>query len=214
MAIPDYMLVNETDKTPIRPYEAPLPVSAVRLIAPLPNPETGVLRDVVIKELKLKRTNLNELRGDEPPSRFIAGLSPATMIPYPEKPPEEFDDNDCDTLRIEVEQKTWVPTLINAPMPFSIVDELRNKYSKFRDRHDPSYVARKMKEDEQAEERKKSVKKMMTPLKELRRKERTERKAKGQPVLSEEMMEKIGEVMAKHAVSKSGPASAMSVNAS
>ena len=201
MAVPNYMLVNETDKTPIRAYEAPLPLSAVRLVAPLPHPETGVLRDVVIKELKLKKTNIKELSGEESPSRFIAGLRPATRIPYPEKPPEEFDDNDCDTLRIEVEQKTWVPTLITAPMPFSIIDELRNKYSKFRDRHDPSWVAKKVKEDEEAEERKRSIKKMMTPLKEVNRKERLERKAKGKPVLSEEMLAKIGEVMARQATS-------------
>ena len=206
------MLVGESDKTPYRPYSAPLPLSAVRLVIPFPHSETRTLRDAVITEVKLKRVGLNELKGDEPPSRFIAGLSPAIRIPYPEKAPEEFDDNDCDTLRIEVEQKTWVPTLINAPMPFSIVDELRNKYSKFRDRHDPSWVAKKMREDEEAKERQRSVKKMMTPLKELHRKERAARKAKGKPVLSEEMMEKIGQVMARQAISNTGPASAMSID--
>ena len=190
--------MNETDKTPIRPYEVPLPLSAVRLVAPLPHPETGVLRDVVIKELELKVKSLRELKNEDPPSRFIAGLKPATLIPYPETEPEAFEDNDCDTLRIEVEEQTWVPTLLKPPMPGSIIDELRGKYSKFRDRHDEAFIAKKIQEDNAAEERKNSIRKMMTPLKELHRKERAEKKARGKPQLSEELLSKIGEVMARN----------------
>lgn len=198
VAIPDYLLLNETDKTPIRPYDFPIPLSAVRLVVPLPHPETGALRDVVIKELKIKPQSLRELKGEDPPSRFIAGLKPATLIPYPETDPEVFEDNDCDTLRIEVEEQTWVPTLLKPPMPSSIIDELRGKYSKFRDRHDEAFLAKKVQEDVEAEERKKSIMKMMTPLKELHRKERAEKKARGKPQLSEEMLSKIGEVMARN----------------
>jgi len=215
VAIPGYLLISETDKTPIRPYEVPIPLSAVRLVAPLPHPETGGLRDVIIKELKLKPKSLRELKGEDPPSRFIAGLKPATLIPYPETEPETFEDNDCDTLRIEVEEQTWVPTLLKPPMPGSIIDELRGKYSKFRDRHDEAFIAKKIQEDLEAEERKKSIRKMMTPLKELHRKERAEKKARGKPQLSEELLTKIGEVMARNippetsALSTDGRASLM-----
>lgn len=191
-------MISETDKAPIRPYEVPLPLSAVRLVAPLPHPETGILRDVIIKELKLKPKSLRELKGEDPPSRFIAGLQPATLIPYPETEPEVFEDNDCDTLRIEVEEQTWVPTLLKPPMPGSIIDELRGKYSKFRDRHDEAFLAKKIQEDNAAKERKNSIRKMMTPLKELHRKERAEKKARGKPQLSEELLSKIGEVMARN----------------
>ena len=180
------MLVGESDKRPIRTYEIPIPLSSVRLVYPLPHPETGILRDVVIKELA--RDN---------GGRCIAGLTPTTRIPYPEKEPEVHEDYDIDTLRIEVEAKTWVPTLLRAPMPQGVIDELRNKYSKFRDRHDEDFIARKVKEDEDAEEQKKPAKSMMTPLKELHRKERAEKKARGKPVLDEEMLAKIGEVMAR-----------------
>ncbi|MCJ1287003.1 hypothetical protein MMC26_006350 [Xylographa opegraphella] len=198
VAIPDYLLMNEVDKTPVRPYEVPIPLSGVRLVAPLPHPETGALRDVVIKELRLKKTNYAQLGGDDPPTRFIAGVKPAIQIPYPEKAPEEFEDNDIDTLRIEVEERTFVPTLLQPPMPAGIIDELRNKYSKFRDRHEDAFIAKKMEEDRVEEERKRSIRKMDTPLKELHRKERTERKARGKPVLSEEMLARIGELMAKN----------------
>ena len=198
IAIPEFLLMNETDKTPIRSYDVPIPLSAVRLVAPIPDPETGLLRDVVIKELNMKAKTLRELKGEDPPSRFIAGLKPAMLIPYPEKEPETFEDNDCDTLRIEVEEQTWVPTLLKPPMPGSIIDELRGKYSKFRDRHDEAFIAKKIQEDVEAEERKKSIRKMDTPLKELHRKERAEKKARGKPQLSEELLSKIGEVMARN----------------
>ena len=45
-----------------------------------------------------------------------------------------------DTPAKLVEKPTFFPTLLMEPLPSSIIDELRNKYSKFRDRHDPSYV--------------------------------------------------------------------------
>lgn len=161
------------------------------------------MRDVVIKELR-RNKNPPKRSTDSRPRRYIAGLDPPTMIPYPEKEPEEFEDNDIDTLRIEVEERTWVPTLRRPPMPPSIIDELRNKYSKFRDRHDDSFIAKKLREDEEAAEKKKtSAKKMMTPLKELHRKERAEKKARGKPQLSEETLQKIGEVMARSMPSRS-----------
>ena len=209
VAIPDYLLLNEVDKTPVRPYEVPIPLSSVRLVAPLPQPETGALRDVVIQELRLKKTNYAQLSGDDPPTRFIAGVKPAIPIPYPDKEPEEFEDHDIDTLRIEVEERTFIPTLFQPPMPAGIIDELRNKYSKFRDRHDDAFIAKKMEEDRITEERKRSIRKMDTPLKELHRKERAERKAKGKPVVSEEVLAHIGELMAKNAVSDASSQSAM-----
>ncbi|MCJ1389354.1 hypothetical protein MMC18_002210 [Xylographa bjoerkii] len=208
VSIPDYLLLNEADKTPVRPYEVPIPLSAVRLVAPLPHPETGALRDVVIKELRLEKPGFAQLSGEDPPTRFIAGVKPAIQIPYPERAPEEFEDHDIDTFRIEVEERTFVPTLVRPPMPTGIIDELRNKYSKFRDRHDDAFIAKKMEEDRIAEERKRSIRKMDTPLKELHRKERAERKARGKPVLSQKTLAQIGELMAKNAVPESSSQSA------
>ena len=183
--------MTEMDKRPIRTMEAPLPLSALRLVHPLPHPETGELRDVVIKELKRARTRKKEI------VRCIAGVSPRIVIPFPEKVPEEHEDHDIDTLRIEVEEKTFVPTLLRPPMPETVIDELRNKYSKFRDRHDEDFVARKMKEDEEAAAAKNGARTLMsTPLKETLRRERMAKKALGKPELSEDMLARIGELMA------------------
>ncbi len=82
-------------------------------------------------------------------------------------------------------------------MPMSVIDELRNKYSKFRTRHDPEYIAAKMEEDRQKEESKKLMRQMSTPLKEINRRERKLRKAKGKGVLTRPMLERIGEVIAR-----------------
>ena len=182
------MLAKDIDKTPYRAFNMPLPLSDVRLVAPLPHPETGVVRDVVIKELQTV-----------PQGRIIAGVVPATRIPYPERKKIEHEDHDVDTLRIEVESRTWVPTLRDPPMPPSIIDELRNKYSKFRTRHDDEFIAKKQEEDYMADVIKRaSSKRMLTPLKELHRRERAEKKAMGQPELSEDMLAKIGEVMVRN----------------
>ena len=90
-----------------------------------------------------------------------------------------------------------MPTLLHPPMPMSVIDELRNKYSKFRTRHDPEYIAAKMEEDRIAEEQKSLSKKMRTPLNEANRKARKERKKLGKGALTDDMLAKIGELMVK-----------------
>lgn len=82
-------------------------------------------------------------------------------------------------------------------MPGSVIDELRNKYSVFRTRHDPEYVEKKLEEDRQIEAKKMSIKEMDTPLKEINRKERKLRKAKGKGRLTRRMLHQIGGMIAK-----------------
>ena len=205
VAVPEYMLLTDSNKTPYRAYSPGVPLSDVRLVAAMPHPETGVLRDVIINELAFKRESLAQVKGDEPPARYIAGLVPQTFVPYPEKADDmEYDDNDIDTLRIEVEAQTWTPTLRRPPMYPGIIDELRNKYGKFRTRHDEDYIARKIAEDEAAKARLAGMnRKVITPLKDLHKKERAEKKALGRPELSDADLATIGEVMAKNVQSRS-----------
>ena len=92
-----------------------------------------------------------------------------------------------------------MPTLLHEPMPGSVIDELRNKYSKFRDRHDRDYLEKLEKEDEKAVEKKRwGELSMMTPLQEMHAKRQAERQAKGAPELGPEMLARIGEVMARN----------------
>ena len=82
-------------------------------------------------------------------------------------------------------------------MPGSVIDELRNNYSIFRTRHDPEYIEAKMKEDQEKEEKKRQIEEMWTPLKEVNRRARKLRKAKGKGKLTPKMLERIGRVIAK-----------------
>ena len=196
--MPEYMLVNDPDKTPTRPYPLPVPLSDVKLVAKLPNPETGVERDVVINELKIEK-NYGRDRDTIPFKRRIAGVVPRTYIPLPKKEDPEYDDYDSDTLRLDVEESTWMPTLREPPMPASIIDELRNKYGTFRTRHDDWYIAKKEEEDRKARESKEMLNlKMVTPMQELKMKEKAEKQAKAAPRLSDEMLAKIGEIMVRN----------------
>ncbi len=87
-------------------------------------------------------------------------------------------------------------------MPGTVIDELRNKYSAFRSRHEESYVA--MYEREDAREARREERRsfgmggMMTPLRELHVKERRERGKRREEEVSEEVLGRIGEVMARN----------------
>ncbi|KAI9829066.1 MAG: hypothetical protein M1832_000089 [Thelocarpon impressellum] len=196
IAIPKWMIKDEEpDKRPVRSIEAALPLSSVRLVHPLTDASTGQTRDVIVKTLVNGRVWFDRHSGTQRWSRYIAGLD--IKIPWPKKEAKQQSEHDVDTLRAEVEARTWVPTLLRPPMPPSVIDELRNKFSRFRDRHDPEYIAAKTAEDE-AEREQQAGTAMVTPLKEAKRRARRERKSVGKGVLSTDMLERIGEVMARN----------------
>ncbi|KAI9054195.1 hypothetical protein LZ554_001366 [Drepanopeziza brunnea f. sp. 'monogermtubi'] len=194
ISVPSYMVPEEApDKRLIRTIEQPISLKSVRLVHPLPDPETGVVRDVIIKKLVSKYCSIpNQRKGYW--IRIIPGLN--IKVPFPKTAPKEHVDCEGDTLPQDVDAKTFVPSLLTPPMPGSVIDELRNKYSVFRTRHEPEYIARKEREEEEKEARKKLVKKMRTPLNEANRKARKERKKLGKGTLTPEMLEKIGQVIA------------------
>ncbi|KAH7040469.1 uncharacterized protein B0I36DRAFT_10797 [Microdochium trichocladiopsis] len=177
--------------------EFPLPISSVRLVYPVQNPTTGITKDVIINQLVATEYVRDRVTGKERWTRTIPGLSMA--IPWPEKPPKEVKEHPADTLRIRVEQRTFIPTLLRPPMPESVLDELRGKYSRFRTRHEPEYIAAKEAEAQAAKERNATLMdSIRTPLQELHRHERAEKKKKGKPRLTLEMLEEIGKVIAKN----------------
>ncbi|CAL8582545.1 hypothetical protein XPA_008201 [Xanthoria parietina] len=200
IATPEYMKTASQPHPPVQTTEAPLPLSSVRLVTPVPDPSTGRKRDVIVNELTLERGK-----------RYIANyIHPVTAkyhyIPWPAKETPEFQDQDVDTLRIEVEQETWVPTLLRAPMPTGVIDELRNKYSKFRTRHEDSYLEMKEEIDRKAKEREAELKwgggtprVMLTPVQELNRQRRMERRGVEEEnnELTDEVLAGIGETMAR-----------------
>jgi large subunit ribosomal protein L24 len=173
----------------------PLPITSVKLVFAYTDPDTGLTRDVIATKVVNGNIFHDRHTGRKRWTRYVAGLD--IPIPWPKVEPKERRDYDCDTLRIDVETKTFVPTLLRSPMPSIVIDELRNKFSKFRIRHDEEYIQKKEQEEEEKQQKLRMAAEMRTPLKELRRAELKRLKAKGKPKLTDEMLAKIGEVIAK-----------------
>ncbi|KAI0882514.1 uncharacterized protein GGS22DRAFT_169635 [Annulohypoxylon maeteangense] len=188
--------ISLSDTVNVMSMELGMPISRVRLVYPLQNPETGITKDVIINRIEPRNIIHDRYTGKRIWDRVVPGIN--TVIPWPEKEQKDIKDRKNDTLRIEVEEKTFVPTLLRPPMPEMLIDELRGKYSRFRTRHDPEYIARLEAQEQAEKDRKKLVETMRTPLQELHRAEREKKKKKGKPRLTIEMLEKIGEVMARN----------------
>ena len=201
MPTPKYLLEATGEKRPIQTTEASIQLSDVRLVYPLLNSETGIRRDVIINELEKKSVPKipGRFYGPRVEKRYIAGLEPQEFIPFPEVPKTEEKDHDIDTLRIEVDERTWIPTLLGPPMPETVIDELRNKYSVFRDRHDDEFIQKKEQGQARLEAwKKRKAEMMLTPLQEFHRKQRAEKRKLGWAPLDQETMERIGQVMARN----------------
>lgn len=198
---------SERSMEPMVAMPIHIPLSDVRLVYPLPDPETGVPHDVVIERLSPVDRQWDRVKKEwDDGQRLIAGTN--TIIPWPEKLPPEYEDHDVDTLRISVEEDTFRPYLLNPPMPLSVIDELRNKYSKFRTRHDWEYVQKKEAEDARSEKRKELGKTMRTPLQELKD-VREKEKALKEKELSDEQLARIGEVIERERARAMGAAREM-----
>lgn len=180
----------------------PISIDSIRLVFPLTNPETGVTRDVMIQQLKATKPNM----GSENMSfdrwhygkrwdRFVPILN--TVIPWPEVQAPEHEAKAADTVREQVEQRTFYYSLLAPPMPDTLIDELRNKYSRFRTRHEQWYIAEKEAEADEKQRMHEMLQSMQTPLEEFQEKRRETRAAMGEPELSEEMLAKLGEIMAQ-----------------
>ncbi|USW58460.1 Putative ribosomal protein L24 [Septoria linicola] len=189
--VPQWMRDENGDNRDVVPVDQMISRKDVRLVYPLAHPDTGIPRDAIIERLDLVKRP--DGKGN---LRLIPGSN--TIIPWPKPEPTggQREDYDDDTLRITVEERTFRPFLIRPPMPLTVIDELRNKYSRFRTRHEYDYTVQKELDDAKVQERKGLIKTMRTPLQELavlREKQKVEQERE----LSREQLAKIGEVIAQ-----------------
>lgn len=173
-----------------------VPISAVRLVHPVTDPATGITRDVIIRQLAHANVRRDRLTKTTEWDRYVPGLN--TIIPWPEKTDPEEVETKADTTRADAQEATFVPTLLRPPMPEALVHELRNRYSRFRTRHESWYLEKKTAEANAEKDAKKGAETMLTPQDEFNRQRKEERRARGQPVLTTEMLEKLGAHMAKN----------------
>jgi large subunit ribosomal protein L24 len=165
-------------------------------VHPIKDPKTGIIKDVIISQLARGLVKWDRRTGYKTWRRYVPGLN--ITIPWPERDVPEPKETPADTKRDDFEATTFIPTLLTPPIPEAVIDELRNRFSKFRTRHEPWYIAKKEAEEAEKHARNKGADYMLTPLEELHRQQRAARKALGQPQLSDEMLEKIGRVIAKN----------------
>lgn len=187
---------------PARSQAMPISVDSIRLVYPLPDAETGVTKDVIIQQLKAVPPNmqssnmsLDRWQYGKKWDRVVPSLN--VVIPWPEVTAPEFEATPSDTVREQVEQRTFYYNLLSPPMPDGVLDELRNKYSRFRTRHEPWYVEQKEAEEFARVNKHEALRAMQTPLDEFHERQREIRDTEGEPELSDEMLEKLGEFMAK-----------------
>ncbi|KAJ5774563.1 hypothetical protein N7457_009459 [Penicillium paradoxum] len=141
----------------------PFPVSFddIRHVIPLEDAESGKLQNVIVEHAYAAGPYTERSEHSKLPryTRYVSGLD--IEIPWPLEDEPVITDGDMDTTRMAAEMSTFIPTLAQPPMPSTVIDELRNKYSRFRTRHDPEYLAQKMKQDYRKEYR--QTVSMMTP---------------------------------------------------
>lgn len=167
VAIPEH-LSSPGDDRPFRTMSLPIPFNDVRLICALRNPETRVLEDTVIDNVHCGPPFIERHSDSILPrhTRFIAGTD--VELPWPQDSLPDLQENpSVDTTRMEVTRKTYSPTLTDFPLTPGVIDELRNKYSTFRTRHDEEYLQKKREENVRAEWKKSKT--LMTPMEEFRK---------------------------------------------
>lgn len=184
------------------PTPMPLSIGAVRLVYPVTNPETGVTKDTIIHQLKAVPPNmqsehmsLERWEHGQKWDRVVPGIN--MVIPWPEVNVPKFETHDADTPRTDVENRSFYYNLLSPPMPESVIDELRNKYSKFRTRHEPWYVAKMEAQANSAKRQHAMLMSMQTPEDEFYAQKQEAKAAKGEPELTDEMLEKLGQIMAQ-----------------
>lgn len=178
-----------------------LPLAAVKLVHPLPSADAaGGYRDVVIDRLALRDVpNAKTLLYNPAakPVRFIPGTN--TVIPWPTETAEEHKTHADDTVRLNVHSDTDAkPVLLSAPMPTSVIDELRGKYSRFRTRHTAAYIAAKEAQAGLGKRRDEVLGRLVkTPLQEFHERRLEGKRAAAPRALSVEQMAAIGEAVAR-----------------
>lgn len=180
----------------------PISVAAIRLVYPITNAETGVTKDSIVHQLKaipanMQSENMSYERWEygQKWDRVVPGIN--VVIPWPEVKVPEFVTHEIDTARDLTEERTFYYNLLSPPMPPDMIDQLRNKYSRFRTRHEPWYIAKKAAEASGRKYQHEMLKSMQTPGDEHRAAKDVEKAIRGEPELSEEMLEKLGQIIAQ-----------------
>ncbi|GLI72260.1 hypothetical protein PoHVEF18_000430 [Penicillium ochrochloron] len=143
--VPEWAKASMGIKSDVLLQNMPVPMDDVRLVFAMTDGKAT--KDYIVQHAHAGRPYVERPSWSKVPkfTRYVSGLN--IRIPWPTEEEPQYEDGEFDTTRMEVEGSTWVPSLDNPPFPSTIIDELRNKYSRFRTRHDEEYVREKVMEE-------------------------------------------------------------------
>lgn len=130
----------------------PIAMSDVQLVTKVKDSKTGVVKDVVVRQVFGGAPYEQREEGSNLPrhTRYFENTDGTqTVIDWPEEDSERYYTQSCDTTRDLVEEVTYYPNL-NEEMPLAdgVIDELRNPHSRARkDWDDTEFMKKKMLED-------------------------------------------------------------------
>lgn len=179
---------GEKRRAPYQAVDYPIPIDDVRLVFPMKDDETNEVKDIIIRHMRGGEPIMEREHGVPTPrhTRYIEGLD--IELPWPRAEPPDYKAEDSDTLRLSVEEKTYVPS-INPPFPTSIIDELRNPFDRERGRHEQEFIDRKLKED--ALEAWKKSRRLLTPQAEFLERKAVEKREAQKAEITTDLLELI-----------------------
>ncbi|KAG8631493.1 hypothetical protein KVT40_000633 [Elsinoe batatas] len=192
--VPDFVAEGDQQEyTPTVYGSRPVKFEDIKLVTRVKD-RSGLVRDVVVEELEIRKSKRRD--ADVRGQRWIPGLNIRVEWPEKDEEPESVEDTDSDTFRLTVDEPTFTPTLQRPPMPPSVIDELRGKYSKFRTRHEPEWLAQKQAEAAAVQGRKQGLEALgMTPMQVASAQHKVFKSTVG-PV-SDEQLSSLGEAIAR-----------------
>ncbi|KAJ5257225.1 hypothetical protein N7478_013329 [Penicillium angulare] len=145
VAVPEFAKITMGIQTDTIVQPMPVPMDHIRHVIALDL--TNTTKDHIVQHAYAGAPFLERAAGSKLPrfSRYVSGLD--IEIPWPAEPEPGFEVGEYDTRGNEVSDVSWVPSLDNPPFPSTVIDELRNKYSRFRTRHDADYVKKMVMEE-------------------------------------------------------------------
>lgn len=147
----------------IVPTELAIDMKDIRLVLDMKDEENGLHRDYVVGEVIGGPPYIQKEIGSNLPrhTRYVDGTN--HIIPWPTEEIERLYSRENDTLRILVNEDTYIPSLTYSPIEEGVIDELRGKYSRTRKIHDDvNWVRKKVLEDARESWLERRVSTMMT----------------------------------------------------
>ncbi|KAL9621046.1 MAG: hypothetical protein Q9160_004431 [Pyrenula sp. 1 TL-2023] len=195
---PHFLRDINNDPRAIISLQMPVPFSSIRLVARLPedpNDPTSPTKEAIIRSMYGGPPFRERPYGTDLPAhtRYISGVH--EEIPWPDVDPEYLSDEDADTTRYQVEERSYVPDITALPFPPEALNDIVNMRARNRLNYEREEIEKRVEEDvKKSWARRRKLRSPKEEQWEMREKERNE-ELKGLQI-SDETMKLIRETQA------------------